>query len=87
MENFEGFPQILKELSGEKKVLGCVYKPNSNHFKIRKRPYLKKNLCGLVAVDYEDTQFSSSEIENLWENRKNLPNHFRPLIWGPGQIC
>ena len=55
MENFEGFPQILKELSGEKKVLGCVYKPNSNHFKIRKRPYLKKNLCGLVAVDYEDT--------------------------------
>ena len=37
MEIFEGFSQILKERSGEKKVLGCVYKHNSNNLNKRKR--------------------------------------------------
>ena len=33
-ENFEGISQILNEQLGEKKLLGCVYNPNRNNFKI-----------------------------------------------------
>ena len=32
--NVEGFSQIFKEQSGEKKLLGCVYIPNSNNVKV-----------------------------------------------------
>ena len=44
-KNFEGFSQIFKEQSGEKKVLGCVFKPNSNNIEIWNHPFLKKFAC------------------------------------------
>ena len=50
-----------------KKVLGCVYKLQSlycsNNLKIRKCPYLKKNLRVCLVNDYADTQFSNFTIE------------------------
>ena len=53
LENFEGFSQILKEQSDEKKVLGCFYNPNSNNLII-----WKKNLHVSVVVVFADTLFS-----------------------------
>ena len=72
-ENFEGFSQILKEQSVEKRyrvpvLCWCVYKPNSNNLNIWKclyrYPYLMKNL----------------------RKRKRSRNCFRLFIWGPGRI-
>ena len=67
--NFVGFSQILKDQSGEKKVFGCVYKPNSNNLKICKCPYLKINLHVRVVVDYSNTRYSNFAIEYLRENK------------------
>ena len=53
-----------------KKVLGYVYKPNSNNLKIQKCSYLKKFLHVGVVIDYADTQFSNFAIEYLHENEK-----------------
>ena len=51
-----------------KKDIGCVNRSNSNNLKIWKPPYLKKNLCVRVVVDYADTGFSIFAIEYLREN-------------------
>ena len=56
--DFEGFSQILK-------VLGCVYKPNSNNLKISKENF---HVC--IIVDYADTRFLNFAIEYLHENKK-----------------
>ena len=53
-----------------KKVLGCVYKPNSNNLKIWKRSYLNKNLGVGVGVDFPEAQFSNFAIKYLSKNEK-----------------
>ena len=76
-----------------KMVVGCVYKLQSlycsNNLKIRKCPYLKKNLRVCLVndyADYADTQFSNFTIEYLGKKRKRLRNRFCLFIWGPGRI-
>ena len=56
-----------------KKVLGCVYTPNSNNLKIWKTPYLKKHL-----------RFSNFAMEYLGENEK-FTKLFCLILWGRGQ--
>ena len=69
-----------------KKVLGCVYKLQSlycsNNLKIRKCPYLKKNLRVCLVNDYADTQFSNFTIEYLGKKRKMFAEPFLPVHMG-----
>ena len=57
----------FKETISWKKVLGCVYKPNSNNLKTWKYPYIKKILR---VVDFADMRFSNFAIEYLHKNEK-----------------
>ena len=59
-----------------KKVLGCVYKPNSNNLKIGKLLYLKKNLRVRAVIVYGEKWFANFAIEYLHEN-KNI----RETLW------
>ena len=60
----------FKETISWKKVLGCVYKPNSNNLKTWKSRVL-------IVVDYADTRFSNFAIEYLRKNKtKSLQNCF-----------
>ena len=69
-ENFEGFSQILKEQSGEKRYLGVFTRSIAIIKKYEKCPYVKKNLRVRVVVDYADSRFSNFAIEYLRENKK-----------------
>ena len=54
---FGNFWRLLTDFKGTIrwiKVLGCVYKPNSNNLKIWKCLYLKKNLHVRVVIDNVD---------------------------------
>ena len=65
--------RLLTDFKGAiwwKKVLACVYKPNSNNLKIWKCPYLKKILRVRIVVDYADTRLLYFEIEYLCEKEK-----------------
>ena len=72
--NFEGFSQILKEQSGEKRYLGVFTHPICNNIlKIWKPHYLNKKLCVCVVVDSADTRFSNLAIEYVhMGSRSNL---------------
>ena len=83
--NFEGFSQILKEQSGEKRYFVVFTNPIAIIKKIWKCPYVKKNVCIRVVNDYADTQFSNFAIEYLHENEKLWESAFA-CSYGGAQV-
>ena len=65
--------RLLTDFKGifrRKKVIGCVYKPNSNNLKIWKCLYLTKNVHVRVIVDYADTHFRALRSNNFTKTKK-----------------
>ena len=77
--------RLLTDVEGtfrRKKVLGCVYKPNSNYLETWKHPYLKKILRVRVVVDYANMRFSNFAIEYL-NKKEKIRKSFFACSYGP----
>ena len=66
-----------------KKVLGCVYKPNSNNLKRWKPLYLKKKFACLRSRWLCGHNFWTLRSNIFVKNEKSLQSHFCLFIWGP----
>ena len=73
-ENFEGFSQILKEQSGEKRYLDVFTHPIAL--------FMNMKLGDSVGIDYADTHFRTLR-SNIFAKTKKIVIPFLPVHMGP----